>query len=201
VTDFDPLEQGQGEFPAINPESAASITQGGDTTIVNSLSIPDGSVTDAKIAPGVSPTKLAGLAAKVYWAAAAQSIGTGSDTPVTFDTVAYDTTAMFDAAADDTILTLPYTGVYLIIAYQEWDSPSAGTYRRLRINQNGSAIMSVNTAPIASQNVQSLAVTTHNFTLGDTIGMSVQHDRGSNLSINTGLANNFLSATFLFPLS
>jgi hypothetical protein len=119
---FAPIRPDDGEWPPSNPEFSKP---------TESVSIPDGSITDAKIAGGISPLKLAQVVIKVSLSGA-QTVTTSTD-----EVVEYDTTDLNQgyAAMASNVITLPYAGMYLCSVRGQWASDGTGR-RRLTIQLN-----------------------------------------------------------------
>jgi hypothetical protein len=185
VTEFGPVRPFGGEFPPINPVSA-------DPRVATE--IPDGSITDSKVAAGISPKKLAMIGAKVYMAAA-QAITTGS----TGELLGWDT-EVFDQGnfwTSGETMAVPETGVYIIAAVVEFASDGTGEYRRAHIQINATDCEGATTKPLTGVATRFTITTVRKLTAGDTIGVRVAHDKGSNLNANGGEESAALSAVFL----
>jgi hypothetical protein len=119
---FAPIRPDDGEWPPSNPEFSKP---------TESVSIPDGSITDAKIAGGISPLKIAQVVIKVSLSGA-QTVTTATD-----EVVEYDTTVLNQgyAAMASNVITLPYGGMYLITIRGQWASDGTGR-RRMTVQIN-----------------------------------------------------------------
>lgn len=73
-----------------------------------------------------------------------QTLTTGVETAVQFDNEEYDTAGFHDNAINNTRLTVPYTGRYLVVACLRWASNGVGVrYFYFRRNGLGTAITHV----------------------------------------------------------
>jgi hypothetical protein len=121
---------------------------------VNTANLVDGSVTTPKLANapnGVTTAKLNDGAvtwakfggdqtfARVYRAANAQVIATGTFTALTFDTVVMNQGGLYNTGANDRFTVAP-TGVYVFGASVEIDTSAAGARRMLLLNVGATAV-------------------------------------------------------------
>lgn len=158
-----------------------------------SFSIADGSVTDVKLAPGISPTKLKLIGAKVY-NSAAQSILDSTTTTLTFDGSVFNQGGLW---VSGNTVTAPYAGIYAVTAYQEYAANATGIRRgSVLVNASGKMeqILPNNGAGSKAQ-VQ--LTTTLLLASGDAITMQARQTSGGALDVNGGSTNNFLSVVFL----
>lgn len=189
MTDFDKIRPFD-DFPPVQVAAP-------DTRVATF--VPDGSVTNEKLTGDISPLKLRGIGAKVY-NSASQTITTALQTAITFDTEVYDT-GTFWTSTSNTRLTMPYDGVYQIDAYVEWQTSPTGSFRRMLLRLNGGGnLITQNSFPLTGIATHNAVGITQRFTKGDYIEMMVTHDRGADLSVNSGEANNFVAINFLFAV-
>ncbi|MBW3583449.1 MAG: hypothetical protein KY455_10165, partial [Euryarchaeota archaeon] len=114
---------------------AAGRAKMGAGFIIESL-LGTGCVTDDKVATGISPTKLSAIACMAI-KAAAENIATANWTSVALDGAdVVDTDAMHDPAVNNTRVTVPYAGKYLITGTLVFAASATG-HRRARVRKNG----------------------------------------------------------------
>jgi len=185
MTEFRPVRP-FGEWPVLEAQPF-------DTRA--STFIPDLSVDDPKIR-NVSPTKIDLIGAKVY-RTTTQAIPDTTATAVSFDAEEFDQGDLWLAGAP-TKLTLPYSGVYSIVGYAEFEAAANTNERRIYIYSNGASIIRQKYPIIgAAITVEMIATYVGRFAAGDYLELYVRQDSGGNLNVNAGSDDNFLSAVFL----
>jgi hypothetical protein len=128
-----------------------------------------------------------------------QTITTGAVTAVTFSTEEYDTDGIHSTSSNTGRLIAPtgLGGKYSVVGNVRWDNSGVGSYRRVRIRVNGTAIVSEEILPVTggfilyshciSAQVQLAA--------GDYVELVVDHDKGSDLAIKGSFAPSRFSMT------
>ncbi len=119
-----------------------------------------------------------------YTRSALQTIATGTDTHIDFNTVIYDTDKIHDPVRIDRF-AINTAGRYTIGAQVRWDADTTG-YRLLYIIKNGTTVLvadersAVSTA--GQPTIQSVT-TTAKFIRGDYLEVTVKHSMFGNLDI------------------
>jgi hypothetical protein len=105
---------------------------------VSRAKLADGAVNAAKIQDGALGTGefSSSIPAAHVTRAANQSIPSGTDTALAFNTERYDTAAMHSNATNNSRLTAPVTGIYAVTAQVEWDANMSGS-RSVALEKNG----------------------------------------------------------------
>jgi hypothetical protein len=157
--------------------------------------IPSSSISDEQV-NRISPRKLRLVGIKVYNAAASNSIATGTDTTVTFDTASYAQGFNEPSGATFTTITVPFDGVYQLIADVEWAAGTMGRSVWFYINSTKTE------GDTRSSDADSIAMrasltTARVLIAGDTLALRVWQNSGGNLSVNTGESNCALAANYL----
>jgi hypothetical protein len=126
----------------------------------------------------------------------------------------YDIGGMFDQAADNTVLTIPVTGTYIVTGAVRWAASSvetpgvqAGGMRNLflhgptsmtgqgGIRASSSVPASTTTGDTTRQNV----ATTERFNAGDEVFLSVSQTSGESIALDASQNQIHLSAAFIGP--
>ena len=95
----------------------------------------------------------------------AQSVAHGTDTAIQFNAAdTFDTAAMHDPASNNTRVTAPATGIYVVMMQLYWASGGAAMIPKLRVNGT-TEIGSIREDQAGTLNQQS--VSTWKFTTGD----------------------------------
>jgi hypothetical protein len=189
MPDFDPTRPYEGEWPAVNPVAQPPRV---------SVDIPAGSVSNDKLATGISPTKLQGIGAKVY-NSAAQSTADAVAEFLTPDTASFDEGGFWDSA-DATKLTAPYNGVYQFSGYADFAADADGDRRgKLYVNGAVQVVQSMQSVGAASP-TQVLVSVPLRLTAGDYVQFEVIQSAGNALDVNGGEDDNFIALIFLFPI-
>jgi hypothetical protein len=130
-----------------------------------------------------------------------QAISTATFTPVLFPTETYDTDAFHSTVSNTERITVPASlgGYYLVLGQVRWDNITTGTYRRLRIRQDGVTVLqeTMMAAPggtgYAAQGISTIV----NLTVGAYVELVVDHDRGTDLSLRGDFATLTFEAALL----
>ena len=159
--------------------------------------VPDGSITDAQIAGGISPTKLRLIGTKVY-NSATQAIGDSANTVLTFDTENFDTMAGWTSGASSKI-TVAQTGIYVITANVCWDTTSFANSRYIvRLPINGSLFEGDSRRGFTTaQSVRHTLSSVRKLTNGDYLEVNVNQNTGGNLNVLAGEADCSFDAVFM----
>ena len=117
-----------------------------------------------------------------------QAITTGVMTAVQWDgTDEWDSDAFHDPASNNTRLTVPRAGRYLVIAGVYWEAVAAGVNREVHLRTDGSTTASggrVNqSATVAAPAVYQVVSSILPMGGGTYVECLVGHDRGSNLNL------------------
>jgi hypothetical protein len=124
----------------------------------------------------------------------------------------YDIGGMFDQAADNTVLTIPVTGTYVVTGAVRWQGNALG-YRNLSLHgpqpgglraassvrANESQIVPFGGGPAATDTTRQSVSTTERFNAGDEIFMSVYQTSGAPLNLVGSQNQIHLSAAFIGP--
>jgi hypothetical protein len=141
--------------------------------------------------PGALPPA---LGARV-WRSTAQSIPNGAWTPISFDTVRYDSGSTW-VAANPTRLTCQVAGVYTITGHLIYSPNTAGSQRNAAILLNGSIYLAQQAPAVsgysASQYTRVSVNTTYRLNVGDYVELQAWQDSGAAVSLLTSDA----TATF-----
>jgi hypothetical protein len=118
---------------------------------------------------------------KVRQAGTQQSITSGTETQISFDTEMYDNDNMYASSAADRI-TINTAGYYLVVGVYSFANGSNVTgYRRMSVYANGTLLAS-NTAPPVATNQYMEASGIVYFNAGDNANMKVIHTAGVAIS-------------------
>jgi hypothetical protein len=115
------------------------------------------------------------------------TIGTGSWTPVTLNSEAYDTDAIHSTATNTSRLTAQTAGYYIICGNVRWDNSTAGNRRNLKILYNGTTDLAFfHPVPATWPNYDQIfsIITIYYLDIGDYVEISVYQDTGGNLALN-----------------
>lgn len=188
---FDPVETPKPEWSPLDPIKA----EGGF------ILPPAGAITNDHLSGGISPTKLAGIGAKVY-RSTTQAVDSliANGEMVSFDTVVFDEGGLWSATAP-TRLTFPFAGVYQISGYIKWEGDADG-YRlgRLVVNGTTELVTLSNNSVGAGTATQVFVSTAYAASAGQYVELFGGHTAGNSLNIQSGQDSNFLVATFSFPI-
>lgn len=115
-----------------------------------------------------------------------QTVSTGIGfTMLTFDTEAYDTDAFHNPVTNNSRLTIPTTGFYILTGQITWASSTTG-YRTLRLYKNGTAAgiggFSVETVPKATGDQNGVSAIL-SCTAGDYFEIGCRQNSGANLNV------------------
>lgn len=127
-----------------------------------------------------------------------QTLTTGTETAVAFTSEEWDTAGFHDNVTNNTRLTAPYTGRYLVIACLRWESNATGVrYLYFRRSGGGAAITDVKGADYRQAiTIPDLIIITSSaiFSLnaGDYVEVIAFQNSGGNLNlVAAGAAPNF----------
>lgn len=188
MSDFGPLRPYEGEFPSTNPIAPAVRT---------AAFVPDGSITDPKVAYGISPRKMLLIGAKVY-RSTNQSIPDSSATEVEYDTEVYDEGGFWTVDFPKR-LTAPYDGVYAVTFYADFNSNNVGD-RRATVNENGGVTVSLVRTPTTGKATAMTLTLTLKLTAGDYVEYALTQTSTAALNVQSGEDGNFASMHFLGAL-
>jgi hypothetical protein len=152
--------------------------------------IPELSIDDVHVR-NVNARKLSTFGVKVF-RSTAQTIADATPTNIAFDMTAFDQGNFFDASVDDETLTVPFTGIYHVTAFVEFETNTTGD-RRLTIVVDGTNDVSAAT-PAPNLPWRNVATAPMLLEAGTTLQAEVSQTSTGNLDINMGEENNFLSA-------
>lgn len=118
---------------------------------------------------------------------ATQSITTGVNTDVLFDTEVVDTDSMHSTVTNTQRVTCTVAGVYVVSGYVNFDSHATG-YRRIGVVQNDAGItyalvVGANVADAISTTVQMSTSGIASMIAGDFIHLNVSHTAGVSLNV------------------
>jgi hypothetical protein len=117
-----------------------------------------------------------------------QTLTTGVDTALAFNTERFDTDAFHDPVTNNTRLTVPagMGGTYLIWASIEWAQVADVTWRAITLRVNGSVTIArasdLNTNSATFPLCQSVTAT-YDLVAGNYVEVTGRHERGSNLDV------------------
>lgn len=114
-----------------------------------------------------------------------QAIATGTITALAFNTERFDTDTYHDTATNNSRLTIPSDGYYLIIGNIDWAANAAG-YRNAFIRLDGATVIAADQheeADSASVSIRQSVQTIYSFTATQYVEFCVQQNTGGNLNI------------------
>lgn len=171
---------------------------------ITGQNILDGSVGSADLGAGsVLPANVATIPTARVRRTAGQTIPDSSTTAIAFTTETWKTVAgMHSNTVNNSRLTAPIDGVYLITASVLWQGSNVGT-RSMFLEVDGTKAVAGQgeTPPDSNQFTQSVT-TAYDLSAGDFVQVDVNQNRGSNLSIDTVTGNELspeFSMTWLGP--
>lgn len=201
----------------ITAVAAGTGLEGGATNGSATISLVDGGVTSAKLAAGaVTQPKIAGSAVgsaevadgslgtaefatsipavRVTHSAAQSTVPGGA---VAFDSERYDTANMHDTSTNNSRLTAPVTGIYVITASVLW-APGPAGLRIIDLRRNGSPVIDNDSrlAPPAPQHVGASITTLARLEAGDYVEVVID---GSLDILKNGEASPEFAMTWLAP--
>jgi hypothetical protein len=121
---------------------------------------------------------------------ATQTVATSTRTALAFNTERYDTAAMHDTATNNSRITFPVAGLYLITGHVEWAlNADPDGLRQLEIRANGSdsqilAIQGSVFNPASTTLEQSIS-TVHKFAAAEYVQLTAFQNSGSTFTINS----------------
>ena len=174
---------------AQNAVNAQNATNAQNANIANT--VQDGSIGTSQFAGSIPAARVTRTAA--------QSIEDSVTTAVAFDSERYDTAAMHDNSANNSRLTAPVAGIYLVAAEINWPpDPDGNRQLHLRVNGAMSDIVIQSVAPTASNTLQ--ATTQVRLQAGDYVEAYVFQDSGGFLNVSkTNDSSPEFSMTWLAP--
>lgn len=122
---------------------------------------------------------------------AAQSISSGSETKIAFDTVQYDNAGMADVTTNDRI-TIQRDGKYLVCAISSLGGIDDSEYADIRVTKNGSPnyiLYLAIASPVANQTVSPHRCEPVDLSAGDYIELFVYHNEGASQDTKTDVWN------------
>jgi hypothetical protein len=131
------------------------------------------------------PVIMAGV--RVYHSAN-QTITTGTDTALAFNSERFDSDAFHDTVTNNSRLTVPagHAGKYLIWATILWNAVADSTYRQVSLRVNGTRVIGMTGGPGMNSagfgTAQSVSVVA-DLAVGDYVQTVAYHERGSNLDV------------------
>ena len=189
MPEFNPTRPYEGEWPSIEPEPQPPR---------QAIDIPAGSVTNDKLANGISPLKFQGIGAKVYNSATQET----ADAVAEFlepDTESFDEGGFWVSTAASR-LTAPYSAVYLFSGYADFAADADGD-RVGKMFVNGAAQVTIAVPSVgAGKSTQVLVTVPIKLTAGDYVQFQVTQTAGNALNVNAGEDDNYLSLILLFPI-
>jgi hypothetical protein len=116
-----------------------------------------------------------------------QSITSGLQTTLNFNTEVYDKWGMHDTAVNNQNIVIPIAGVYYVTACIEWAASNAGDYRDIGIYLSGSNHIAQNRIRAASAvNTTRLNIgVLYRFAANDIVYVWVKQDSGGALNVVT----------------
>lgn len=129
---------------------------------------------------------------------ATQSIATGSDVAVTFQTETYDTDGFHDTGANTERITVPsgLGGYYQLRGKCQW-AAAAGGFRRAKIRLNGTTILEFSSMLTGNTSETVGAQTVENLAVGDYVELIAEHNQGAGLNVVNGRDATVLEARFV----
>jgi hypothetical protein len=182
MADWEPIFPDEGEWAAVDPRG------------VLPANITAGQITDDKLASGIDPRKLQLFGAKVY-VSANQATADAVAELLVFDTAVFDQGALHTGSTW-TVLTIPFDGVWSVIAQVTWESNSTGD-RQVFLQVNGVNLDGCAHNRAAAVRTRQNVPVARRFEAGDTIGVSVTQSSTGNLDVIGGENNASLSAVFM----
>ncbi len=149
--------------------------------------VANGSLTGADLAAGtVGPANLAQIPSARVRRTATQSIPSGGFTAIQLTSETYDHQGLHSTATNNTRLTAPIGGVYLITANVFWADNTTGA-RDLGIAVNGAFVAFVGQAATSATSEVPLSVTTvYLMNAGDFAEAKVEQTTGAALNLGVG---------------
>lgn len=134
--------------------------------------------------------------ARVY-NSAAQTITTGTETTITFNSERYDTDTIHDTGSDTGRLTCKTAGKYLIIANIQWESEgSASGFRETKIRLNGTTGIArvLQDGATNSREIAQNPSAIYDLAVNDYVEVRVTHSQGADTDV---VANLNMSPEFM----
>lgn len=135
--------------------------------------------------------------ARIYKNAAAQTLASGTATPITMDAEETDLKGMHDIAVNPSRITISRAGRYLVTGSVQFAAVAGVSgYRRAFIWKNGVAVAAQGNAPVNSATQFMNVVVPVLCIVGDYIELVGQHNQGANLDVLAGFNNTWLDVTY-----
>jgi len=131
---------------------------------------------------------------------ASQDMGSGSVTPIVFDTTDYDDDGMHNPAVNPTRLTIKVAGLYIVHGQIWWQASSTVGYRRITIRANGSTTLAENRqlgTTGAAGDLRHSVTTQYVFAVGEYVELVVVQTSGSPLRAVEGTSQSPLFSAVL----
>jgi len=143
-------------------------------------------------AAGTAPEWFTPPACRVYHSTS-QSVATGTDTAVQFDSERFDNAALHDTATNNTRVTAPIAGVYALTASLVFGTSNAGHYTaRLRLNGSTRIAYDSRTLPSGALDAARVTIgTVYKLAAGDYVEVMAEHFTGAS---NTVTSHEFAAA-------
>jgi len=120
--------------------------------------------------------------ARVYHSAS-QTVGHASNTALQFDSERFDTDSIHDPVTNNTRLTVPVAGKYLIVGQVRFASNLSGE-RSLAIRLNGTTELAALVVDAVNGDITEMIVTTiHELAASDYVELMAYHNSGGDLSV------------------
>ena len=189
---FNPLFDDDGDWPALNPKPI-------DTRF--NPTIPAGSVTNDKLAGGISPLKLQGVGIQVQLGSP-QTVSTGTAEPIEYDTALVNEGFAETPLDANFSIELPYDGLYLVTARGQWAS-DGNNRRRFNFESNVTGSFA-DTSPVIQDHQHVGGTVTHvsqvvggyQGTAGERLRSTAFQTSGSPLTLDSAE----MLIVFMFPL-
>lgn len=140
-----------------------------------------------------TPTK---VGARVYRNTSNQSIPNGTQTAVQFNAENYDTDSLHDNATNNTRLTIPTTGLWLLQGSIDFAANTTG-FRGVNFYLNGTTFLAGTILDPGDPVSRLQASTMEELTAGDYIELLALQDTGGALDVNFGRQKTWFAATLI----
>jgi len=117
----------------------------------------------------------------------AQTVATGTQVPVSWNSADYNPSGMWSSGAN---ITIPHHGIYLVTGVIEWQGSTGGTFRSIFINPSSSEVEGITVAHAGVSGGTSFATRVNMHWIGEldpsidaTIGIEGSHNAGINLNM------------------
>lgn len=133
-------------------------------------------------AGAVTPAKLGTVPAARVTSTANQTVSNNSIALIQFDDELFDTADMHDNATNNTVVTAPIDGIYLISAGVRWDANSTGS-RFLSINVSSTGRVQQVWSTPNTQESDHAVTTAFRLSANDEVTLEVYQDSGGDLDV------------------